>query len=87
MLLIKTSAASDLDLHKWHEWPRPLQIISVFLGMSLFVSVYGIVQHFTGVVPTEAWVDNDAFPELKHVLFPLWSIRIFWADILYWLFH
>ena len=46
-------------------WPRPLQIISVFLGMSLFVSVYGIVQHFTGVVPTEAWVDNDAFPELK----------------------
>ena len=61
----KTSAASDLDLHKWHEWPRPLQIISVFLGMSLFVSVYGIVQHFTGVVPTEAWVDNDAFPELK----------------------
>lgn len=35
------------------------------LGMSLFVSVYGIVQHFTGVVPTEAWVDNDAFPELK----------------------
>ena len=29
------------------------------------VSGYGIVQHFTGVVPTEAWVDNDAFPELK----------------------
>ena len=45
----KTSAASDLDLHKWHEWPRPLQIISVFLGMSLFVSVYGIVQHLLGL--------------------------------------
>ena len=34
-------------------------------GNVIFVSVYGIVQHFTGVVPTEAWVDNDAFPELK----------------------
>lgn len=50
---------------QWQNWPRPLQIISVFLGMSLFVSGYGIVQHFTGVVPTEAWVDNEAFPELK----------------------
>ena len=57
--------ASVLDWRQWQSWPRPLQILSVFLGMSLLVSGYGIVQHFTGVVPTEAWVDNDAFPELK----------------------
>ena len=57
--------ASVLDWRQWQNWPRPLQILSVFLGMSLLVSGYGIVQHFTGVVPTEAWVDNDAFPELK----------------------
>ncbi|WP_455651253.1 O-antigen ligase family protein [Phascolarctobacterium sp.] len=56
---------SVLDWRQGQNWPRPLQILSVFLGMSLLVSGYGIVQHFTGVVPTEAWVDNDAFPELK----------------------
>ncbi len=47
----KTSAAIDLDLHKWMSGDA-LANNNVFLGMSLFVSVYGIVQHFTGVVPT-----------------------------------
>lgn len=55
----------ELAWRDWQAWPRPLQIISVVLGMSLFVAAYGVVQHFTGVTPTEAWIDNEAFPELK----------------------
>lgn len=49
----------------WRSWPRPLQLLSGFLLMSFFVTGYGIVQHFTGVIPTEAWVDTAAFPELQ----------------------
>ncbi len=52
-------------LRFWSQWPRPLQLLSVVASMSLFISVYGIMQHFTGVVPTEAWVDHEAFPELQ----------------------
>lgn len=55
----------DLKLADWRQWPRPLQIVSTVLGMSFFVAGYGIVQHFIGVIPTEAWVDPNEFPELR----------------------
>lgn len=62
---VSQTEAAGLNWRQWQEYPRQLQILSIFLLVSFFVAAYGVVQHFTGVIPTEAWVDNEAFPELK----------------------
>lgn len=36
----------ELAWRDWQAWPRPLQIISVVLGMSLFVAAYGVCPTF-----------------------------------------
>lgn len=63
--LDKQPVAATPNWHHCQSWPRPLQLVSIFLGISLFVAAYGTIQHFTGVTAAEAWVDHDTFPELK----------------------
>lgn len=55
----------DFDWLKPVSWPRPLQFLVVLLITGLLNGLFGIYQHFTGVVPTDPWVDTAAFPELK----------------------
>ena len=45
--------------------PRPLQLISAFLGVSLLVSAIGIAQKIFGVTAEGIWVDPAQFPDLK----------------------
>lgn len=45
--------------------PRPLQLIGAFLGVSLLVSVIGLVQKIFGVTAEGIWVDPKQFPDIK----------------------
>ena len=45
--------------------PRPVQLLGIFLAMSLFVSSIGIAQKFLGVTAEGIWVDPQQFPDLK----------------------
>ena len=53
----------------WQEslkaWPRPVQLVGVFLLMSILVSGIGIAQNFLGVTAEGVWVDPAQFPDLK----------------------
>ena len=55
----------DFDWQKPREWPRPLLLLAVLLLAGFANGMLGIYQHFTGVVPTDPWVDPSQFPELK----------------------
>ncbi len=55
----------DFDWSKPKEWPRPMQLFAAILIVGFANGLFGIYQHFTGVVPTDPWVDTAAFPELK----------------------
>ena len=55
----------DFDWQKPREWPRPLLLLAVLLLAGFANGLLGIYQHFTGVVPTDPWVDPSQFPELK----------------------
>ncbi len=55
----------DFDWHKPKDWPRPLQILAALLAVGFANGLLGVYQHFTGVVPTDPWVDPSQFPELK----------------------
>ncbi|PWM79319.1 MAG: hypothetical protein DBY32_00140 [Phascolarctobacterium sp.] len=55
----------DFDWCKPKEWPRPLQLLAALLIVGFANGLLGVYQHFTGVVPTDPWVDTAAFPELK----------------------
>ena len=57
--------AEPFAWHKPQFWPRPLQLIMVVMLVGCGEALYGIVQHFTGVIPTDPWVDAEVFPELK----------------------
>lgn len=50
---------------KFFALPRPVQLVSAFLAVSVFVSGLGIVQKFLGVTAEGVWVDPQEFPELK----------------------
>lgn len=45
--------------------PRPLQLVLVFLAVSVFVSGLGIMQKLLGVTAEGIWVDPEKFPDLK----------------------
>ena len=45
--------------------PRPLQLIGAFLGVSLLVSMIGLVQKIFGVTAEGIWVDPKQFPDIK----------------------
>lgn len=45
--------------------PRPLQMISVLLAVSILVSLIGIAQKVLGITGEGIWVDPDQFPDLK----------------------
>lgn len=45
--------------------PRPVQLVAVFLAMSIVVSCLGIGQKILGITAEGIWVDPDKFPELK----------------------
>lgn len=45
--------------------PRPLQLISAFMLMSVFVSGLGIFQKIFGVTADGVWVDPAQFPDIK----------------------
>lgn len=45
--------------------PRPLQLICVFLAVSVAVSLAGIMQKALGIAAEDIWVDSEKFPELK----------------------
>ncbi len=47
------------DAKKWKA------LITSFVLMSCLVSLYGIVQNFTGVSSTQSWVDSDMFQSIK----------------------
>lgn len=50
---------------KFTALPRPLQLLSAFLAVSVLVSVIGIMQKFLGITAEGVWVDPQEFPELK----------------------
>ena len=52
-------------LQAYFLWPRPLQLVGVFLAVSFFVSTLGILQKLCGVMAESIWSDPDEFPELK----------------------
>lgn len=43
----------------------PFALLAVLLLAGFANGLLGIYQHFTGVVPTDPWVDPSQFPELK----------------------
>lgn len=45
--------------------PRPIQLLSAFLTVSVLVSVIGIMQKVLGITAEGIWVDPQEFPELK----------------------
>ncbi len=45
--------------------PRPLQLITTFLLVSIIVSVVGIMQKVLGITAEGIWVDPEKFPDLK----------------------
>ncbi len=49
----------------WFALPRPVQLISVFLAVSVLVSLLGLAQQFAGVAVEGVWVDPQRFPDLK----------------------
>ncbi len=51
--------------HQLQNLPRPIQILGVFLLMSLVVSSVGLAQKFLGVTAEGIWVDPQQFPDLK----------------------
>lgn len=56
------------DEQGWKQFftlPRPIQLIGVFLVVSLLVSSIGIAQKFLGVTAEGIWVDPAQFPDLK----------------------
>ena len=56
------------DEQGWKQFftlPRPIQLIVVFLVVSLLVSSIGIAQKFLGVTAEGIWVDPAQFPDLK----------------------
>jgi len=50
---------------KFFAMPRPLQMITVMLIVSIFVSLIGIAQKILGITGEGIWVDPDQFPDLK----------------------
>ena len=55
----------DFDWANPKDWPRPLQLLAALLVVGFANGLFGVYQHFTGVVPTDPWVDPSQFPELK----------------------
>ena len=60
----RPSAASDWR-GRLQGLPRPVQLLAVFLLMSLVVSSIGLLQKFLGVTAEGIWVDPQQFPDLK----------------------
>lgn len=53
---------------KWHWFsllPRPLQLINIFLSVSILVSTIGILQKIFGVTAEGIWIDPAQFPDIK----------------------
>lgn len=50
---------------KFAALPRPLQMIGVFLAVSVLVSCIGLAQKFLGVSAENIWVDPEKFPDIK----------------------
>ena len=50
---------------KFFAMPRPLQLITVMLVVSILVSLIGIAQKIFGITGEGVWVDPDQFPDLK----------------------
>ena len=57
--------AADGPWQRFSALPRPLQLIGVFLAMSVLVSLIGIAQKLLGVAGEGIWSDPDQFPDLK----------------------
>ena len=57
--------SADGPWQRFSALPRPLQLIGVFLAMSVLVSLIGVAQKLLGVAGEGIWSDPDQFPDLK----------------------
>lgn len=65
---VKTCQTQDTVLALWQRFsalPRPLQLVGVFLAVSLLVSGIGLAQKIFGVTAQGIWVDPAQFPDIK----------------------
>ena len=50
---------------KFEQLPRPMQLLTAFLTVSVLVSVIGIFQKVFGITAEGIWVDPQQFPDIK----------------------
>lgn len=62
---VPKGVSADGPWQRFSALPRPLQLIGVFLAMSVLVSLIGIAQKLLGVAGEGIWSDPDQFPDLK----------------------
>lgn len=50
---------------QFQQLPKPMQLLTAFLAVSVLVSIIGILQKIFGITAEGVWVDPQQFPDIK----------------------